>query len=108
MLTQVEDPNIIYRVDPGRPHGPSREGFFHLDPSFEEGPVVGTSLDEGVSDARHLGGDGGKRLAPEILIVAILGDMALELVAEAVIPLADCDLSGHPKRSTQAGIAELR
>ena len=39
-------------------------------------------------DTRHLGGNGCERLAPEIRIVAILGDIALELVTEAVLPMA--------------------
>ncbi len=76
-------------------------------PPFDEGPVIGTAFDDRVYYARHLGGNGCERLAPEIRIVPILGDIALEFVTEAVLPLADCDLSGDPKSSTQAGIAEL-
>jgi hypothetical protein len=61
-----------------------------------------------MSDARHLGSDGSQRLAPEILVVAILGNMTPEAIAEAVIALLDGDLGCQPKGSAQAGIAELR
>jgi hypothetical protein len=43
-------------------------------------------------------------LAPEVRIVAILGDVTLEFVSK-VLTLSDCDLSGDPKSSTKAGIA---
>jgi hypothetical protein len=74
-------------------------------PPFDEGPVIGTAFDHRVYDARHPGGNSGERLAPEVRVVAILGDATLEFVSKAVPPLADCDLSGDPKSSTQAGIA---
>ena len=76
-------------------------------PPFDEGPVVGTAFDDRVYDTRHLGGNGGHCLAAQIGIVPILGDIAFELVTEAVLPLADGDLSGDPKSAAQAGIAEL-
>src|ERR1700680_5067586 len=91
-----------------RPHGSNRAGFFHLVPDLREGPIVGSSLDQGMSDARHLGSDGGQGLAPEILVVAILGDVTPEVIAEAVIALLDCDLGRQPEGPAQAGIAERR
>ena len=48
---------------------------------------------DGVNDTRHLGGNGCERLAPEIRIVAILGDVALEFVSKSVLSLADRNLS---------------
>ena len=43
---------------------------------FEERPVVGSGADDRMSDARHLGGDRGERLAPEMLVLGILGDIS--------------------------------
>ena len=50
---------------------------------------------DGVNDTRHLGGNGCERLAPEIRIVAILGDVALEFVSKSVLSLADRNLSSR-------------
>lgn len=61
-----------------------------------------------MSCARHLGGNGCQRLAPEIGIIAILGDVALELGSEAVVALADRHLGCHPECTPQPRIAELR
>jgi len=44
-------------------------------------------IDHGVYGARHLGRDGGVSLAAQMSIVSILRDVALKLVAEAVVPL---------------------
>src|SRR3954452_10246343 len=60
---------------------------------LNEGPVIGTALDDRVHHAGHLGGDCGQRLAPQVGIVPITGDVALELVAEAVLFLADRHLA---------------
>lgn len=57
-----------------------------------------------MGDARHLGGDGGDRLAAEVLVVGILGDVA----AEGVLALPDRHLGGEPEGSSQASVAELR
>lgn len=57
--------------------------------------------------ACHLCCYGCERLAAPIRIGPIGLDIALELVPEAVVPLPDCDLAGHPEGSAQSGIAEL-
>jgi hypothetical protein len=49
-----------------------------------------------VHHARHLGGGRGERLAPQVRVVPVPGDVALELGAEAVLPLVDGDLGGRP------------
>lgn len=51
---------------------------------LEEGAVVDAALDDGVRGARHLRGDGRERLAPEIGIVPIPGDVSLEFAPEAL------------------------
>jgi hypothetical protein len=60
-----------------------------------------------MSDARHLGSDGTQRLAPEILVIAIFGDMTSEVIAKAILALTDGDLGRKPEGPAQAGIAEL-
>ena len=57
---------------------------------------------------RHLGGERGHRLATAIGIVRVTGNIAAELIAEAVVTLACGDLRRHPERSAQAGIALLQ
>ena len=91
-----------------RPHGSTERGSPTWYRSLDEGPVVVTTFDDGVHHARHLGGDRGQRLAPQVGIVPIAGDVALELVAEAVLPLPDGDLSSQPQGPAQAGVAVLR
>ena len=104
----MEDPNIIYRVivydalTALTDRGPST-----WYPPLEEGPVVGTAFDDGVHDAGHLGGNCSHRLAAQIGIVAILRDVAFELMTEAVLPLADGDLSGDPQGAAQTSVAEF-
>ena len=58
-------------------------------------------------DARHLGGDGGDRLAAEMLVVGILGDVAAVARLEGVLALPDRRLGGEPEGSSQANVAEL-
>jgi len=58
-------------------------------------------------DAGHLGGNSGHCLAAQIGIVAIPRDVAFELMTEAVLPLADGDLSGDPQGAAQPSIAEF-
>jgi hypothetical protein len=41
-----------------------------------ERPIVSSGADDCMRDARHLGGDGGDRLAAEMLVVGILGNVA--------------------------------
>jgi hypothetical protein len=91
----------------GRPHGSAERDSSTWYPPFDEGPVIGTAFDDRVYDASHLGGNSGERLASEIRIVPIFGDVALEFVPKSVLPLADRDLSGDPERSAQASITEL-
>ena len=57
--------------------------------------------------SRHLGGNGCERLAPQIRIGPVAGNVALKFVSEAVIALPDCDLSGEPEGAPQTRIAEL-
>jgi hypothetical protein len=45
-----------------------------------------------VSDARHLGGECGHRLAAAIRVISMAGNIATKLVAEAVVALTDGDL----------------
>src|SRR3546814_8294039 len=52
---------------------------------FNERTVLGSRLDDGVHDAGHLGGESGHRLAASIRIVGMPGNIAPELVAEAVV-----------------------
>src|SRR5688572_30216238 len=91
-----------------RPHGSAERGPPTWHRPLDKGPVIGTALDQRVNHTGHLGGDRGQRLAPPIGIVPVPGDVALELVAEAVLPLANSDVSGHPQRSSQAGVTILR
>lgn len=75
---------------------------------LEEGAIGFAVIDHGVYGARHLCRDRGIGLAAQMGIVSILGDVALELVPEAVGPLENGGLAGHPHRAPQAGIAVLR
>ena len=74
---------------------------------LEEGTVVDAAFDDGVRSARHLGGDGLERLAPQIGIVPVAGYVALELGPEAVVALPDRDLASKPEGAAQARVAEL-
>src|SRR5205809_1107208 len=62
-----------------RPHGTAERGSPTWYRPFDEGPVIGTGLDDRVNDAGHLGGDRGLRLAPEVGVMPIPGDIALKL-----------------------------
>jgi hypothetical protein len=68
---------------------------------------MGTTFDDGVDDARHLGGNGDECLAPEIGIVTILGDVALEFVTEAILLLPYRNLAGDPECAAEAGITNF-
>ena len=70
--------------------------------------IIGSGADDRVRDARHLGDDGGDRLAAEMLVVGILGDVAAVARLEGVLALSDRYLGGEPERSSQASVAELR
>ena len=72
---------------------------------FDERAVLGSRLDDGVHDARHLGGESGHRLAAAIGVVGMAIDIAGELVTEAVVGLSDRDLRCHPEGTSQPGIA---
>jgi len=74
---------------------------------FDERKVLGSRLDDGMRDARHLGGERGHRLATAIRIVGMPGDIAPHLIAEAVVALTDRDLRRHPECAPQPGIAIL-
>ena len=103
---QVEDLNIIYRVEacatPSRLYSSST---WHR--SFWEGPVICSGLDQGVNNARHLGGDGDNCLAPQILVLAIFRNMPAEAIAQTIVALTDRHLGGQPKGSAQACVAKL-
>ena len=110
MPIRAEDPNIIYeiawasRASTALPErGPSTRRRL-----FEEGAVLFPAFDDGVNYARHLGGNCGERLALEIGIASISGDVALILFSKAVLLLTNGDLRGHPERAAQPGVSELR
>ena len=90
-----------------RPHGTAERGSPTWYRPLDEGSVIDTGLDDGVNNAGHLGGDRSQRLAPQIGIVPVSGDIALELVTEAVLALSNRDLAGDPKRAPEPGIAPL-
>ena len=83
-----------------RPEGSNREGSSRLVPPLEEGAVVDTALDDGVRGARHLGGDRRERLASQVRVVPVPGEITLELVtesSESIVALLDrlthhCDI----------------
>ena len=54
-----------------RPHGSTERGSPTWYRTLDEGPVVATGLDDGVHHARHLGGDRGQRLAPQVGVVPV-------------------------------------
>lgn len=107
MPLQAGDPSVIYRAAAGAltalPRGALPPGHRLLD----EGPAVGTALDDRVNDTGHLGGDRRERLAPEVGVAPVAGDIALELGPEAVLPLPDRPLACHPERPPQPGVAVL-
>ena len=55
--------------------------------------------------SRKAGGDCGIRLAAQMGVLRILGDVTLELITEAVGLLHDGHLTCHPEGSAQPGIA---
>src|SRR4051794_4590575 len=63
-----------------------------------EGPVICSGLDEGMNNTRHLGSDGDGCLAPQILVLAIFGNVPTEAIAQAVVALTDRDLAQLAKR----------
>lgn len=64
---------------------------------LEERTVLGSRFDDGMRDARHLGGECSHRLAAAIRVIAMASYIAAKLVAEAVVALANGDLRGHPE-----------
>src|SRR3954454_4014131 len=117
LQTPWSSPSLTRDADPGRRPAHSRQGrcralTAHAErgsPTWyrplNEGPVIGTALDDRVHHARHLDGDCGQRLAPQVRIVPITCDVALDLVAEAVLFLADRHLAGEPQGPAQASVA---
>ena len=45
-----------------------------------------------MNNTRHLGGDGDGCLAPQILVLAVFGNMPAEAIAQTIVSLADRDL----------------
>ncbi len=62
-------------------------------------------LNDPVNGSGHFCSDCGIRLAAQMGVVTVLGDITLELVTEAVRLLKNSDLSGHPEGTSQAGVA---
>ena len=58
-------------------------------------------------DARHLGGDGGDRLAAEMLVVGILGDVAAVARPEGVLALPDRRLAASQKDRRRRALPNL-
>jgi len=92
----------------GVPTAPTERGSPAWHCPLDAGAVVDAGLDEGVRDARHLGGDGRERLATEIGTGLIPRDVTLERIAEAVVSLAAGNLPRDLEGSPQAGVSELR
>ena len=61
-----------------------------------------------MNDASHFGGNCGQRLSAQIRTVAVSGNVALELVAEAIVALSNGDLSGNPQAAPQTRVSKLR
>ena len=92
--TQVEDPNIIYRVEASG-HAltaPTEGGSSTWYRTFKEGPVICSGLDQGMNNAGHFGGNRDRRLAPQIFILPVLSDVPAEAIA-----LTDGDLGSQPE-----------
>src|SRR3954452_16437428 len=120
LQTPWSSPSLTRDADPGRRpehylQGRCRALTAHAErgsPTWHrplnKGPVTGTAFDDRVHDAGHFGGDRGQRLAPQVGIVPVAGNIALELVAEAVLFLADRHLAGEPQGPAQASVAVFR
>src|SRR5215207_8289820 len=120
LQTPWSSPSLTRDADPSRRPEHSRQGrcralTAHAERGsptwhrlFNKGPVIGTALDGRVHDAGHLGGDRGQRLAPQIGIMPIACGVALELVAEAILFLADRHLASEPQGPAQASVAVFR
>ncbi|SHK62344.1 hypothetical protein SAMN05444000_1483 [Shimia gijangensis] len=57
-----------------------------------------------VNSTGHLGGDCGICLSTQMGVLSVLGDVALELISEAVGTLQNGNLTSHPQGAAQAGI----
>ena len=99
---------MIHEVASGASKARSERGPSAWAHPLEEGAIRFAGFDHGVKSAAHLRGDGGVSLATQIGIVAVLRDVPLELVAEAVGRLQGCGLSGDPERAAETGVAVRR
>ena len=54
-------------------------------------------FDNPVNSAGHLGGDCGIRLSAQMCVVAVVGDVTLELIPESVGARQDGKLACHPQ-----------
>ena len=54
---------------------------------FEERAVLGSRLDDGVSDARHLSGQSSHGLAAAVWVVGVPLNVSPQLIAKAVVAL---------------------
>tara|TARA_R110002020_G_scaffold95692_5_gene229407 strand:+ start:10996 stop:11193 length:198 start_codon:yes stop_codon:yes gene_type:complete len=61
-------------------------------------------FDDPVNCAGHFGGDCRIRLSAQMGVLSVLGNVALELISEAVGALQYGNLTGHPQGAAQAGI----
>lgn len=75
---------------------------------LEEGVIGFAVTDHRVNGAHHLCRDRGVGFAAQMTVVSVLRDVALEFVPEAVGPLENGRLAGHPECAAQPGIAILR
>ena len=82
-----------------RPHSSTERGSPTWHRPLKEGTVFGTAFDDGMNNTGHLGGNCSERLAPQIGVVPIASNVALEFVSKAVLLLADSNLGSHPKSS---------
>jgi hypothetical protein len=83
----------------------SENGSVSCRSPLEEGTIGFTTFDNRVDGAGHFASDCGIRLAAQMCVVPVLGDVALELVPEAIGALQDGNLSSHPQSAAQSGVA---
>ena len=87
------------------PLRPYRERSYCCRSPLKEGAVWVTFFDNPVHGPGHLRDDCGIRLAAQMGVVTVFGDIAFELVTEAVRLLKDGNLPNHPMGAAQARVA---
>ena len=86
-------------------YGPHRERSYCCRSPLKEGAIGFTIFDDPMNSTGHLGGDCGIRLAAQIGVVTVFGDIAFEFVPKAIRVLEGGDLPGHPEGAAQARVA---